>query len=267
MIQKKDVKVYLKVLLRPGAIDYCNKWISACEKIGLDYVFVSRGCAKPEGNPVDFFNWDVPSKLGSEIESIISISPISNDWRSRAMAHCLPFWHNDREYTINIDADDSIHEADMGNLLLSALKSMDKNNTPIFSHDVHFSISDDKLFGINTWPHIWCMGVCLANTKFMKESIITSLFSRVPNHIWKNWLNLDLVLDKYFQYEFDFPICYISKTGRYIHGLPGYETYFYLDSERDFVIKDYSKIRDKGNFDYRKTTRHPRTVIIDVNEI
>jgi hypothetical protein len=267
MIDLKDVTVYLKALPRIGAVEYCKKWTDACKEAGLNYVFVLRGWGNkyPEGNALEIFDFDKPSCLQNELNKIVENSPISIDWRDRAVAHCLPFWHNTRKYTINIDADDSIHDGSMSELLLSVLNAMEQHGTPVLSYDVHFSISDDRLFGIKTWPHIWCMGVCLGHTEFMKSAIITAL-SKPANHTWKHWYNVDLALDQYFQYELDCPISFLMKKGRYIHGPPQHETYFYYDCKRDVVIKDYRKIRRAGDGDYREVIRHPRTLVLETNE-
>ncbi len=276
MIQKKDVKVYLKAMFRGR--DYLKKWISACEKIGLDYVFLLKGQEyqwnynKLKGNPVDVLNWDFPNKLQSEIQLIIATSLLHPICKGVGAAHCLPFWHNDRKYTINIDADDSIHDGDLGNLLLSALDMLNKSKTPVLSYDVHFSISDDKMTGVTSaWPHIWCFGLCVSETEFMKNSISKVLTT--PWHaecVWKGFINLDLALDRYFQYNFDFPISFITKTGKYIHRppcppAPHGPLYHFYDPIKDFVIKDYRNWKNlPEEFHYREITRHPRTKLIDI---
>ncbi len=275
-IQKSDVKVYLKAIHRGK--DCLKKWSDACEKAGLDYVFALKGWGsdKPVGSPVDTFDWDVPSALKFEIEQTMLTSILHPHCRGVGGAHCLPFWHNDRKYTINIDADDLDHEGDMGNLLLSALDMMDKSKTPVLSYDMHLSISDDKITGVTSaWPHIWCMGVCLAETEFMKKAIKHTIVT--PWHaecVWKGFINIDLALDRYFQYNFDFPISFISRTGRYVHRpevLPGGfppphgPLYHYYDQARDFVIKDYSNWPGiPAVYHYREMTRHPRTKVIDI---
>jgi hypothetical protein len=275
-IQKSDVKVYLKAVYRD---QYClNKWIAGCEKAGLDYVFSLKGWGKnkPQGKTVEIFDWDAPSSLRSEIEQITLTSLLHPACRGVGGAHCLPFWHNDRKYTINIDADDLDHEKDLGDMLLAALDMLEKSNTPVLSYDMHLSISDDKITGVTSaWPHIWCMGVCLAETKFMKDSIVHTL--KTPWHarcVWNGYINIDLALDRYFQYHFNFPISFITKTGRYIHrpdklpnGAPPPHgpLYHYYDEGRDFVIKDYRNwpsIPQEHKF--REMTRHPRTKVIDI---
>jgi hypothetical protein len=283
MIKTSDVKVYLKAVNRGH--DCINKWTKACERTGLDYVFALRGWGgrRPEGNPIEVFDWDAHSPLRSEIEQriatsgkgllgadLISQNPVV---RGVGMAHCLPFWHNDRKYTINIDADDLDHEKDLGDLLLAALDVMDKSNTPVLSYDMHLSISDDKIFGVTIWPHVWCFGICLAETKFMKDSINTVLTK--PWHAYCAWqhvggINIDLALDRHFQYHFKFPISFITKKGRFIHRppkppCPHGPLYHYYDQHKDFVIKDYRNWPGIGaEFYYREVARHPRTKVIDI---
>jgi len=249
---KEEVTVYLKIRDRkewnPSMLACLTKWIEACEKEEYKYIIMIGDYIGPlpKNNAEEILSNDFfkTTALGKEIVKKVNISECEGGWRAAAYVHCLPYLHNKRPITINIDADDVYHTLPLNEVLSKMLCGLEEHKATTLSYDVYFSVS----IRLETRPHHWSFGVNISKTKEMKQILTEALQQRnLPN---VGFCNIDYLVDYYLEHRTKGPIAAITSNGAYDHC----GTIEYLPEE-DCIQLKYGR-------DRTIRPRHERTIIV-----
>jgi len=248
----EGVTVYLKIteqgVYNPRILECLSQWIKGCEDNNYSYVILTgeyQGLL-PDNNAEEIISNVFFSKepLGLKLTNLVNSSICDHTWRPVAQVHLLPYFHNKRKITINIDADDVYHSLTPEVLLPKMVKEFKLRNLNTLSYDVYFSVS----IRLESRPHHWSFGVNVSKTKKMRQILTKALSQKEIPSI--GFCNIDYLVDYYLEHNTEGPIAAITTEGAYDHC--GRIEYL---PEEDCVQLTYGR-------DRTIRPRHPRTILI-----